>query len=116
MKVAAKAAEDLNDYRNSLVHGYLLALGGTPMFMKNPRWHDVKRNKPVGDAYIDEPFQDLVLVAAWTLFKVVQLAEKALIDPSAALAIENLSDDVNRASSYANETRNLCQLLNSEKY
>ncbi|MBJ2288236.1 MULTISPECIES: hypothetical protein [Pseudomonas] len=116
LKVAAKAAEDLNDYRNSLVHGYLLALGGTPMFMKNPRWHDVKRNKPVGDAYIDEPFQDLVLVAAWTLFKVVQLAEKALIDPSAALAIENLSDDVNRASSYANETRNLCQLLNSEKY
>lgn len=116
LKVAAKAAEDLNDYRNSLVHGYLLALGGTPMFMKNPRWHDVKRNKPVGDAYIDEPFQDLVLIAGWTLFKVVQLAEKALVDPSAALAIENLSDDVNRARSYANETRYLCQLLNSEKY
>jgi hypothetical protein len=86
------------------------------MFMKNPRWHDVKRNKPFGDAYIDEPFQDLVLLAAWKLFKVVQLAEKALAAPSACLAIENLPDDVNRASSYANETRYLCQLVNSEKY
>ncbi|WP_116894740.1 hypothetical protein [Pseudomonas savastanoi] len=114
--VAAKAAEDLNDYRNSLVHGYLLAMGGTPMFMKNPAWHDVKRNKPVGDAYIDEPFQDLVLIAAWTLFKVVQLAEKSLADPAAERAIEALADDVNRARSYANETRHLCQLMNSEKY
>lgn len=115
LKVAAKAAEDLNEYRNSLVHGYLLALGGTPMFMKNPRWHDVKRNKPVGDAYIDEPFQDLVLIAAWTLFKVVQLTEKSLVDSSAEKSIENLSEDVNRACSYANETRYLCQLANSEK-
>lgn len=116
LKVAARAAEDLNEYRNSLVHGYLVPLGGTPVFMKNPAWHDVKRNKPVGDAYIDEPFQDLVLVAAWTLFKVVQLAEKCLDDPSAERAIEHLSDDVNRARSYANETRHLRHLVNSEKY
>jgi hypothetical protein len=85
------------------------------MFMKNPRWHDVKRNKPVGDAYIDEPFQDLVLIAAWTIFKVVQLTEKSLVDSSAEKSIENLSEDVNRARSYANETRYLCQLANSEK-
>lgn len=115
LKVAAQAAEDLNEYRNSLVHGYLLALGGTPMFMKNPGWHDVNRNKPVGDAYIDEPFQDLVLIAAWTLFKVVQLTEKSLVDPIAEQAIEELSEDVSRARSYANETRYLCQLANSEK-
>lgn len=116
LKVAALAAEDLNEYRNSLVHGYLLAVGGTPMFMKNPAWHDVKRNKPVGDAYIDEPFQDLVLIAAWTLFKVVQLAEKSLAEPAAQQAIEAMEDDVNRARSYANETRHLCYLMNHEKY
>lgn len=116
LKVAALAAEDLNDYRNSLVHGYLLAVGGTPMFMKNPGWHDVKRNKPVGDAYIDEPFQDLVLIAAWTLFKVVQLAEKSLAEPAAQQAIEAMAVDVNRARSYANETRHLCHLMNQEKY
>jgi hypothetical protein len=116
LKVAALAAEDLNEYRNSLVHGYLLAMGGTPMFMKNPRWHDVKRNKPVGDAYIDEPFQDLVLIAAWTLFKVVKLAEKSLVEPAAQQAIEGMAEEVNRARSYANETRHLCNLMNQEKY
>ena len=118
LKIAAKAAEDLNEYRNSLVHGYLLSFGegSTPSFMKNPAWYDVKRNKAVGDAYIDEPFQDLVLIAAWTLFKVVQRAEKALVDPAAQRAIEDLAEDVKRARSYANETRHLRTLINSEKY
>jgi hypothetical protein len=45
--------------------------------MKNPGWYYVKRNKPAGDAYIQEPLQDLILIATWTLFKVVQLAEKS---------------------------------------
>lgn len=58
LKIAAQAAEDLNEYRNSLVHGYLIAFEcrGTPSFIKNPVWGDVQRNKPIGDAYIDEPF------------------------------------------------------------
>lgn len=36
LKVAAHAAEDLNEYRNSLVHGYLVSLGpdSVPSFMK----------------------------------------------------------------------------------
>jgi hypothetical protein len=71
--------------------------------MKNPGWHDVKRNKPVCDAYIDEPLQDLILIATWTLFKVVQLAEKSLVDQTAQRGIEALADDVNRASSYTKE-------------
>jgi len=38
LEVAAEAAEDLNEYRNSLVHGYLISFreGSTPSFMKNP--------------------------------------------------------------------------------
>lgn len=90
LKVAAQVAGDLNEYRNSLVHGYLMSSGAdsTPQFMKNPGWHDVKRNKPVGDAYIEEPLQDLILIATWTLFKVVQLAEKSLADQAAQRAIE----------------------------
>lgn len=117
LQVAAQVAADLNEYRNSLVHGYLLSYGAenTPQFMKNPGWNDVKRNKPVGDAYIDEPFQDLILIAAWTLFKVVQFAERSLDDPEAQKALEGLADDVNRARSYANETRHLCMLMNVEK-
>ncbi len=118
LKVAAQAAEDLNEYRNSVVHGYLIAFegGGMPSFMKNPAWHDVKRNKPVGDAYIDEPFQDLVLIAAWTLSALVRLVEKSLTEPEAQRAIEALEEDVRRAKSYASEARHLRSLMNHEKY
>lgn len=118
LKVAAVAAEDLNDYRNSLVHGYLISSGkgSTPSFMKNPGWHHTKRNKPVGDAYIDEPIQDLVLIAAWTLFGLMFQVEKSLEDTDAQLAIEAMESDVQRARSYASEARHLRTLMNSEKY
>lgn len=118
LKVAAHAAEDLNEYRNSLVHGYILSFGpdSTPSFMKNPGWHGVKRNKAVGDAYIDEPLQDLVLIAAWTLSGLVLQVEKSLAEPKAQQAIEAMEDDVRRAKSYAGEARHLRALMNHEKY
>lgn len=74
LRIAALAAEDLNEYRNSLVHGYLLSFGAgsTPSFLKNPAWDGEQRKKATGDAYINEPFQDLVLIAAWTLFGLVR--------------------------------------------
>jgi hypothetical protein len=118
LKVAADAAVDLNEYRNSLVHGYILSFGpdSTPLFMKNPGWHGVKRNKEVGDSYIDEPFQDLVLIAAWTLWGLVSQVEKSLTEPEAQQAIEAMEDDVHRAKSYASEARHLRALMNHEKY
>lgn len=119
LKVAAHAAEDLNEYRNSLVHGYLLFLGpdSVPSFMKNPHWHGATgRKKVVGDAYIDEPVQDLVLIAAWNLFALVRQVEKVFTDPHAAQAIVAMKDDVARAKSYAGEARHLRSLMNHEKY
>jgi len=119
LKVAAHAAEDLNEYRNSLVHGYILSFGpdSVPSFMKNPHWHGATgRRKAVGDAYIDEPFQDLVLIAAWNLFALVGKVEKVFTDPDAQRAIEAMKDDVVRAKSYAGEARHLRSLMNHEKY
>lgn len=118
LKFAAEAAEDLNEYRNSLVHGYLMSFGAdsTPLFMKNPAWHGTKRNKAVGDAFIDEPFQDLMLIAAWTLFRVVRQVERSLREPEAQQLIEAMDADVARARSYANEARHLRSLMNHEKY
>lgn len=118
LAVAALAAEDLNEYRNSLVHGYLMSFGAdsTPSFMKNPAWHGTQRKKAVGDAYIDEPFQDLVLIAAWTLFGLVRQVEQALVEPQAQARIEAMKSDVDRARSYANEARHLKALMNEEKY
>lgn len=119
LKVAACAAEDLNEYRNSLVHGYILTLGpdSVPSFMKNPHWYGATgRKKAVGDAYIDEPFQDLVLIAAWNLYALVRQVEKVFTDPDAQLAIEIMKADVDRAKSYAGEARHLRSLMNHEKY
>ena len=119
LNVAADAAEDLNEYRNSLVHGYILSLGpnSVPSFMKNPHWHGATgRKKAVGDAYIDEPFQDLVLIAAWNLFALVGKVEKVFTDPNAQQAIEAMKNDVDRAKSYASEARHLRSLMNHEKY
>lgn len=119
LKVAAHAAEDLNEYRNSLVHGYILSFGpnSVPSFMKNPHWHGATgRRKAVGDAYINEPFQDLVLIAAWNLFAFVREVEKVFTDPDAQRAIEAMKGDVDRAKSYAGEARHLRSLMNHEKY
>lgn len=119
LKVAAHAAEDLNEYRNSLVHGYILSFGpnSVPSFMKNPHWYGATgRRKAVGDAYIDEPIQDLVLIAAWNLFALVRKVEKVFTDPDAQRTIEAMKDDVDRAKSYAGEARHLRSLMNHEKY
>ncbi len=119
LSAAAYAAADLHEYRNSLVHGYLCTYGpGTvPSFMKNPHWHGASgRMKAVGDAYIDEPFQDLVLISIWNLFALVGEVEKAFSDPDAQGRIEAMRDDIARARSYANETRHLRSLVNHEKY
>lgn len=119
LRVAAHAAEDLNEYRNSLVHGYILSFGpdSAPSFMKNPRWHGATgRKKAVGDAYIDEPFQDLTLIAVWNLFALVSKVEKIFVDLDAQRAIEAMKDDVDRAKSYAGEARHLRSLMNHEKH
>lgn len=118
LAVASKAADDLNEYRNSLVHGYLLSFGpdSVPSFMKNPHWHGAMgRKKPMGDAYIDEPIQDLVLVAAWSLASLMRKAETAFADAGSIAAIKAMKADIDRARSYAGEARHLRSLMNHEK-
>lgn len=119
LKVAAHAAKDLNEYRNSLVHGYIVSFGpdNAPSFIKNPHWHGATgRKKPVGDAYIDEPFQDLVLIGVWSLWRLVHRAEKVFEDPEAQIDIEAMKDDIDRARSYAGEAYHMRALVNDEQY
>lgn len=119
LKVASRAAEDLNEYRNSLVHGYILSFGpdSVPSFMKNPHCNGATgRKKAVGDAYISEPFQDLVLIAAWNLSGLMRKVEQAFTDLDAQGAIEAMKADIDRAKSYAGEARHLRSLMNHEKY
>jgi hypothetical protein len=117
--VAGQAAVDICEYRNSLVHGYLMAMpGGVPAFMKNPAWNPaiVKKGKDVGDAYADIPQLHLALDAAWTLSTLVRRAQKAVADAEAQAGIEALEADVHNARSCARELRHLRSLANHEKY
>lgn len=117
LKDASIAAVDLADYRNSLVHGQLTPFeGAPPSFLRNPAWHGEKRNKAPGDASTQGPYLDLAVVSAWTLFRVANNAQKALQDPKAQEAIENLKADVRLAKSYTNELRYSVYLYNHEKY
>lgn len=119
MCVAGQAAGDICEYRNSLVHGYLIAIpGGTPASMKNPAWNAaiVKKGKDAGDAYADIAQLHLALDAAWTLSTLVRRAQKAALDSAAQASIEALEDDVNNAKSCAGELRHLRALMNREKY
>lgn len=117
--VAGEAAVDICEYRNSLVHGYLMAMpGGVPAFMKNPEWNPaiVKEGKEVGDAYADIPQLHLALDAAWTLSMLVRRAQKAMIDVDAQTGIEILEAEVRNARSCASELRHLRSLATHEKY
>lgn len=116
LKVASESAADLADYRHSLVHGQLVAIGGAPWFIRNPAWHGEQRSKRAGDAHTEEPMLDLAIAAASTLFSVSLNAEKALQNQEAREAIEALEKDVQHAKSYANELRYSVELWNSEKY
>lgn len=117
--IAGQAANDICEYRNSLVHGYLQAMpGGVPTFMKNPAWNPaiVKKGKDPGDAYADSPQLHLALDAAWTLSMLVRRAQTAVTDAAAIASIEALESDVRNAKSCAGELRHLRSLMNHEKY
>lgn len=116
LKEASLTALDLSNYRNSLIHGYLLPIGDTPSFLRNPAWHGEKRNKNSGDAFIEEPLLDLAILSAWTLFRLVRLTEKVFEDETAEPAIIQMVSEVREARSFSSELRYLRDLMNYEKY
>ena len=113
---ASKAADNLAHYRNSLFHGHLIAVGGTPWFMRNPRWHGENRKRPTGDAQVEENLLDLANDSAWTLFQVARKAGELDSDAESSEALEALASSVEAAISGANELRYLAEMMNHEKY
>ncbi len=115
LSVAAMAAKDLMSYRHSLFHGYLVPLGGTAMFIRNPRWNGEVRNRKAGDAQIDENTIDLAIDAAWVLFGIV-IAVTKLSEERDASNIEAFESEARRIKSNASEVRHIVALMNHEKY
>lgn len=113
--IAATAATDLMNYRHSLFHGYLVPLGGTAMFIRNPRWNGELRNREAGDAQIDENIIDLAIDAAWVLFRLV-IAVTKIADEGGITQIEEFEPEARRIKSNANEVRHIASLATHEKY
>lgn len=113
--IAGKAARDLMNYRHSLFHGYLVPLGGTAMFIRNPGWNGEVRNRDAGDAQIDENIIDLAIDAAWVLFRLV-IAVTKIGDEDGIARIEEFESEARRIKSNANEVRHIAFLSTHEKY
>ncbi|HAU5793587.1 TPA: hypothetical protein J4786_002994 [Citrobacter amalonaticus] len=116
LQTASLAAIDLSNYRNSLMHGYLIPSETNPCFLRNPGWNGEVRNKKSGDAYVGEPLLDLAIISAWALYKVAILASAVFNDSESEKKIEELERDIIEARSCASELRYLRSLMNNEKY
>jgi len=116
LKLAAGAAADLMDYRHSLMHGTLIASPGASWFVRNTQCCGAVRNKPFGDAHVDDNLLDLAVETAWNLYRVVLSITKAPESNVADEELISMRPDVLRAKSSASELRHLSELANHEKY
>ncbi|MGO2513927.1 hypothetical protein [Marinomonas polaris] len=116
LKTAAIAAKDLMSYRHSLFHGYLVPLGDTAMFIRNPSWHGEVRNRECGDAHLEDNIIDLAIDASWVLFSIIMSITKLNEEPTAIAVIESFENEAKRIRSNANEVRHIAALVNHEKY
>lgn len=114
LSIAAKAAKNLMSYRHSLFHGYLVPLGDTVMFIRNPRWDGEVRNRELGDAHIDENIIDLAIDAAWVLFSIVMAVIRFANDGNSA-KIEELMSEAKRIKSNTTEIRYIAASMEHEK-
>lgn len=116
LKMASEAGEDLMDYRHSLMHGALVAFPGKSWFMRNSQWHGAVRNKPFGDAHVEENLLDLAIETAWNLYGVVGYVVKIPESEEAEESLVSMHSTVRRAKSSASELRHLSKMVNHEKY
>ncbi|MBK2820382.1 hypothetical protein FKK78_12390 [Enterobacter hormaechei] len=116
LQAASLTAIDLSNYRNSLMHGYLMPFETNPCFLRNPSWSGEVRNKKPGDAYVGEPLLDLAIISACTLYRTAIRASAVFDDAKNEKEIEALESDVREAGSFANELRYLRSLMNEEKF
>lgn len=109
---AADAAENLLEYRNAIIHGWLIGLGSPTAFIRNPSWNGERRSRKTSTAHVDENLLNMAIDSAWVLYAVSFKARGA--DGASELAA--LKSDVNRAWSQSGELRNLAELISHEKY
>lgn len=118
LDTAAAASESLLAYRNSLIHGTLLSFPGANSitFLRNPAWRGEVRNRPAGDAHVDENLLDMAIESAWALFRLVACFKQGQTIEQLSPQIEAMAKELRRAKSFARELQHLTALMNHEKY
>ena len=115
LKMGARAAQDLLEYRNSIAHGWAIPMETGPMFLRNPSWNGEIRKRPVGDAHLNNDLLDMAIDCAWVLSSLIFATREASHDLSKEASIRDLRLDVNRAARQASELRHLTALMKHEK-
>ncbi|CAI8824108.1 MULTISPECIES: hypothetical protein [unclassified Pseudomonas] len=100
---AAEAAHKLMHYRHSLLHGYLVPLGETAFFMRNPRWNGEERKRPFGDASIEDYILDMAADVAWVLVRIIAVLRKINDDAETETKLESFASDLTRIKPYLGE-------------
>ncbi len=116
LRIASLTANDLMEYRHSLVHGWLIPFPSGPSFIRNPRWNGEQRKRESNDAYVDDNLLDMAIDTAWVLCNVVFSARTVCKDSSKVQRLLAVKTDLARARSQASELRHLTALMNHEKY
>lgn len=100
---AADAAHRLMHYRHSLLHGYLVPLGDTALFMRNPQWSGEERKRPFGDASIEDYVLDMAADIAWVLVRIIAVLRKINDDVEAGAKLEAFASELKRIKPYLGE-------------
>lgn len=100
---AADAAHRLMHYRHSLLHGYLVPLGDTVLFMRNPQWSGEERKRPFGGASIEDYVLDMAADIAWVLVRIIAVLRKINDDVEAGAKLEAFASELKRIKPYLGE-------------
>jgi hypothetical protein len=116
LKQAADAAENLMNYRHSLIHGNMIPSAEMPSFLRNASWYGEIRLKGTGEAFVTENLLDMAIDSVGTLCKVALATQGAFRNRPDARGLMVLEPDVHRAVSQTGELRDLVAAVNHEKY
>ncbi len=112
--VAAVAATDLSDYRNSLFHGFPVLMGDSAYFVRNHSWKGEVRKRERATAYTEGNIVDMATEVSWWLYQLVLDIPRACQQCEYTLITKH-SENVRKAQIFASEIRHIAAQMNNEK-
>ncbi|PZR09186.1 MAG: hypothetical protein DI532_20525 [Azospirillum brasilense] len=115
LRIASEAAFDLMEYRHAVLHGWLLPMPPSAIYVRNPSLRGEVRRRPGHAAHVDANLLDMAIDAGWTLAKVVIATEVASVGEEGVHHLVQQLPKVRSARLQLAELRNLTSYMNHEK-